>query len=316
VGDPQLRTRMWALFADDDPHHGRPAGQVQPTRELGDHGALAYLSVGVVSVRRCRRGDPSQQPRGGVGRVKPTGYPSRRPRRYSRTAWGAARAVDPQRLVIGGLVCGVRRLVIRYRLAALIFSLRSFRAQQKWSEASAHASVKPFFWLKLQGYTDLKSVILIHDGAGPAVIASATFTTNGRSTDRLVDLIDVDIPLWETFTGVSRQRVVPPQGEIVLLRQSLEHLVGQDIDAETGLQIMEQIHEQRRGIQIGLEYEDIYTAFFPPIVRRYSYPLRAAGVDVRDLQGWDGMRVRFGGSCRKQLRPSVACLKSFSGLLW
>jgi hypothetical protein len=68
------------------------------------------------------------------------------------------------------------------------------------------------FGLKLRGcYTDLNSVILRNDGVGPAVITAATFTKNGRSTNRLVELIDVDIPLWQTFTGISRRRVVPPR---------------------------------------------------------------------------------------------------------
>jgi hypothetical protein len=149
-------------------------------------------------------------------------------------------------------------------LAALIFSVQSFRRQQQWSEKNARANVRPFFWLKLQNYTDLKSIILCNEGVGPAIITAAEFTKDGRSTSRLVDLMDLEIPLWETFTGISRRRVVPPHGEVVLLRQSLGHLIDQGIDADTGLHILERLQRQRRGIEIHIDLEDIYGNVLDP----------------------------------------------------
>jgi hypothetical protein len=64
--------------------------------------------------------------------------------------------------------------------------------------------------------------------------------------------------MWEHFTAISRRRVVPPQGEVVLLRQSLDHLVEQGIGAERGLDILARLHGERRGIEIRIEFEDIY----------------------------------------------------------
>ena len=59
VGDPQLRAGVRALLADDDPHPGRPAGQVEQAGQLGDHRALADLSRRRRRRRRPRRlGDP------------------------------------------------------------------------------------------------------------------------------------------------------------------------------------------------------------------------------------------------------------------
>jgi len=154
------------------------------------------------------------------------------------------------------VVSGVASTVIA--LAALIFSLQSFRKQQQWIDRNARANVRPFFWLKLQGYAELKSVILRNDGVGPAVITKAEFKKNGRSAIRLIDLIDLDIPLWEHYTTLSRRRVVPPQGEVVLLRQSLNHLVDHGVDAQRGLEILARLHAERRGIEIYIEFEDIY----------------------------------------------------------
>ena len=48
VGDPQLGSGMGPFPADDDPHPGGPAGQVEQSGELGDVRTVADLSVGVV----------------------------------------------------------------------------------------------------------------------------------------------------------------------------------------------------------------------------------------------------------------------------
>lgn len=44
-----------------------------------------------------------------------------------------------------------------------------------------------------------------------SVITKAEFTKGERSTNRRVDLIDLDIPLWEHFTAISRRRVYHPR---------------------------------------------------------------------------------------------------------
>ena len=57
VGEPQLRARMRAFLADDDPQSFRPAGQVEQSGELGDPGAVADLPVAVISRRPRPRRD-------------------------------------------------------------------------------------------------------------------------------------------------------------------------------------------------------------------------------------------------------------------
>jgi hypothetical protein len=143
-------------------------------------------------------------------------------------------------------------------IAALAFSFVVFRAQQRWAEKNAWANVRPFFWTRIQTYVDLKSIILRNDGMGPAVITSAIFTKGGKSTSRLVELFNLDIPYWETYAPISPGRVVPSQGEIVLIKQSLDHLRGQKIERTKGLAILEELQTQQSGIHLRIEFEDIY----------------------------------------------------------
>jgi hypothetical protein len=163
-------------------------------------------------------------------------------------------------------------------VVALVFSIHESRAhrrwadqneqeQRRWADQNARDNVKPFFWTKLQTYVDLKSISLRNDGVGPAIITNATFTKNGRSTSRLVELFDLDIPFWETYIGISPGRVVPPQGEIVLLRQSLQHLEGQGIDRAKGLAILKSLQAQRKAIHLKIEFEDIYGKAMPAYER-------------------------------------------------
>ena len=73
VGEPQLRAGVRAFLADDHPHPGRPAGQVEQAGELGDPGAVADLAVGVVGrCPRLGRGPAGSRPAMSSVRVNPT----------------------------------------------------------------------------------------------------------------------------------------------------------------------------------------------------------------------------------------------------
>lgn len=153
--------------------------------------------------------------------------------------------------------------------AALTFSILSFRAQQQWADKNAQANVRPFFWTKVLTYADHKAVILRNDGVGPAVITSLTFTRSGRSEARVVDLLNVSPPkYWETFTAARSGRVVPPQGEIVLLRQTRDHLLGQGItDTAAALDLLRDIQQDWHGITLEVRFHDIYEHERPPYTR-------------------------------------------------
>jgi hypothetical protein len=149
-------------------------------------------------------------------------------------------------------------------LAALVFSIVSFQRQQVRAERLAVASVRPLLWINRQRYVDLKAVQLRNYGLGPAIIRKASFTKDGQSTNRLVDLLDIRPPgersegiVWETFVNLPERRAIPAQGEVVLIKESLEHLTGQGIDEKTGLRLLAQFDAQASGIEVEIEFEDI-----------------------------------------------------------
>ncbi len=162
-------------------------------------------------------------------------------------------------------------------LAALVFSIVSFQRQQLRAERFAIASVKPLLWVQRQGYVDMKSIRLRNYELGPAIIKQARFIKNGRSTNKLVDLFDIRAPgrpsesiMWETFVNLPGKRAIPAQGEVVLVKESLEHLTGQGIDSKTGLELLGQWAKQAAGIEIDIEYSDILENEMEPLKFKLS----------------------------------------------
>lgn len=143
--------------------------------------------------------------------------------------------------------------------AALIFSIISFRRQQERADIYARASVKPLLRIKSQNYNHLKSIRIVNYGVGPAVIRKAEFRRGpeGRPTNRIVDLFDLDI-VWESYVNVVPDRAIPAEGEILLIKESVAHLRGQGYDDETALAILYQWRVQKTGILVRIEYEDLY----------------------------------------------------------
>lgn len=165
-------------------------------------------------------------------------------------------------------------------LMALVFAVVSFArqqaradAQQAMAQALATASVKPLLWIHPQRYVDRKALFLRNYGLGPAIVRDVRFMRNSQSaTNRIVDLFDLRLPheparsiVWETFASVQPGRAIPTQGEITLIKQSLGHLVGQNIERSEGLRMLESWQEQRRGIRVLIHYEDILGNVMEPL---------------------------------------------------
>lgn len=143
--------------------------------------------------------------------------------------------------------------------AALIFSIRSFNHQQNRAEVYARASVKPLLSIRSQAYTDLKSILLINYGIGPAIIKKAEFRRGpeGQPTNKIVELFDLKI-VWESFVNVVPNRAIPSEGEIVLIKQSLSHLQSQGYTEGEAQSLLHQWQQQKTGIVVRIEYEDIF----------------------------------------------------------
>lgn len=143
--------------------------------------------------------------------------------------------------------------------AALIFSIVSFKRQQDRADAYARAGVKPLLSIKSQKFGHLKSIRIVNYGVGPAVIKMAEFRRGpeGVPTNEIVDLFNLNI-VWESFVNVPPNRAIPAEGEILLIKESLAHLLGLGHNEKTALTILNQWQSQKTGIHVRIEYEDIY----------------------------------------------------------
>jgi hypothetical protein len=151
-------------------------------------------------------------------------------------------------------------------LAALVFSVFSFSRQQRRADIHARASVKPLLSIRSQNYDDRKSIRIVNSGVGPAIIKKVEFRRgpHGPPTNKLVDLFSLPI-VWETFVNVPANRVIPAEGEILLIKQTLDHLRGQGNDEKKALALLDQWKTQKTGIHVHIEYEDIYSNAMTPV---------------------------------------------------
>ena len=94
VGDPQLSAGMGPFLADDDPHPGRPAGQVEQAGELGDERPVADLPVGVVGRGPRLLGELGDQLGGAGGQGEPDRVGQPAPYQPAHVVVGRAGAVD------------------------------------------------------------------------------------------------------------------------------------------------------------------------------------------------------------------------------
>lgn len=150
-------------------------------------------------------------------------------------------------------------------LAALVFSICSFQRQQSRAERHAVANVKPLLSMKSLKYDDHKAIKLMNYGLGPAIIKRAVFSKDGKSTDNVVKLFKIRIKKWERFQNLPTDRAVPSQGEIVLVEQTLGHLVKQDYGEVDALTLLSKWQDQKSGIEVYIEYQDIFGNTMEPL---------------------------------------------------
>lgn len=142
-------------------------------------------------------------------------------------------------------------------LAALVFSFFSFRAQQNRAERHAKASVKPILKIRTQKYDDQKAIKLINAGIGPAIISKAEFSKGDKKTNNIVELFNLDI-VWESFINVPDGTAIQANEELDLVFQTAKHLERNNHTPHQAENIMRQWEQQKSGIQILIEYEDIF----------------------------------------------------------
>ncbi len=150
-------------------------------------------------------------------------------------------------------------------LTALGFSIYSFKSQQARAERHAVANVKPLLSMKSLNYVDHKAIKLMNYGLGPAIIKRAVFSKDDNSTEGLVDLFQIDIEKWERFQNLPNDLAVPAQAEIVLIEQTLGHLVNQGHREDDAYALLSQWRDQKSGIDVYIEYQDIFGNTMAPL---------------------------------------------------
>ena len=143
-------------------------------------------------------------------------------------------------------------------LVALLFSVFSFRSQLNQAERIARANLKPLLSIRSQIYANLKSICVVNYGVGPAVVTKAEFCRTGNdSTDRIVDLFDLPVPNWDTFTRLPPKRAIQTEGEVTLVKLSLQRLLTDNVQEKEATDLLRRWEDQKSGIQVKIEYEDI-----------------------------------------------------------
>ena len=155
------------------------------------------------------------------------------------------------------IVIGASSAIIA--LSALLFSICSFRKQQRRADVYAKAAVKPFLSIKSKKYIDLKSIRLCNDGVGPAIIKKATFQyKGGKPTNRIVELFSLGNIVYDSFTNIPENKVLAASESITLVELSLKNLMNQGLSEGESIKMLEKWQTQKSGIIAQIEYEDIY----------------------------------------------------------
>lgn len=134
-----------------------------------------------------------------------------------------------------------------------------FEEQLRQSRDTAKANIKPLLIISSEVFDDVKSVRLINRGIGTAIITRVEFSRCEQRTTNLVELFQINGQFkWETFRRLPATNVfISPNETIDLVRLSAQHLQTQGISIEDTRSILKQWQQQKSGIRILLEYEDV-----------------------------------------------------------
>lgn len=142
-------------------------------------------------------------------------------------------------------------------LSALIFSVFSFKTQLDQAERISIANVKPLLRVHGEKYTNLKSIQISNYGSGPAVISSASFCRLKKEcTNNIVELFDLPV-IWDDYYNMPAKMAIPPQGNVVLVKLSLENLKNNNIQEDKALKILKEWQKQKSEITVRVIYKDI-----------------------------------------------------------
>ena len=150
-------------------------------------------------------------------------------------------------------------------LAALVFSISSFKTQQDQAERIAIANVKPLLRIHGEKYMNLKSVQISNYGSGTAVITSASFCRpKKKCTNNIVELFDLSVT-WDDYYNMPDGMAIPSQGNFVLVKLTLKNLKNKNIKKDKALKILNEWQKQKSEITVRIKYKDILGNIQPEI---------------------------------------------------
>ncbi len=142
--------------------------------------------------------------------------------------------------------------------SALLFSIISFHMQQKKQDELQKASVKPMLTIKSLIYINKKSIEILNSGVGPAIIKDIRFYKNDKSYSNIVELFELGKITWDSFSYIPTGKVLNNSSKIVLVELSQENLMKSNkIKNKEALKILAEWQNQKSGITITIDYEDI-----------------------------------------------------------
>lgn len=137
-------------------------------------------------------------------------------------------------------------------------SHRRFEQQLAHQESIAAAQVRPFICLYSETYDHRRGIIIENAGVGFAIITKVVARLNGREANCAAELFPLPKKTkWDDF----RIFEGPPAGlapgrQIVALRLSFDGLLAQSLPVDTARQLMNDLGEAIRAMEVEVEYTD------------------------------------------------------------
>lgn len=154
----------------------------------------------------------------------------------------------------------------------LLFSIYSFKKQQKRENRFAKASVRPILSIKSKIYENNKTIQLMNYGIGPAIIKKAIFEDqHGNKSENIIDLFDSENLFgkqikWDTYSTIPENKTLEANGEIILIQLTKKNLLKQGIKKETALKILTTFQEKKSGLKVSVKYTNIYGNNMPALI--------------------------------------------------
>ena len=133
-----------------------------------------------------------------------------------------------------------------------------FETELKLSRDLTAASIRPLLSVYSLVADEMKGIILVNRGIGPAVVTSFEMKRGDLSVDNMKDLFDIgDDVLWEKWRRLPKDQIVlSPGQEIILVRLTKQYLLEHGCTEEQSESVLVDWQLQKTGIDVCFNYDD------------------------------------------------------------